>query len=666
MSKTRKRQAIALCAVGTFCINTPHATPPEYEIVSLGIVDEEFSGAQAISEDGRFVTGFTGNSAFIRRGTGSSVELPSLGLRQVFFDDFESYLPGDSLDTDNPASPYNSSTSEATVGVESGPGMPGNQIAQIIDTDPGDTGELRYALGNDGPLSAGRLDVAVKRLDDTLGNADAFISLLNENNNNDGAILDFRIRDDSFAVRSPITLDTSTLPHTLDAFMNVQIIWEYPDGDTNQLPLVTLSVDGVSLAPFTPENNAFGGVTHVRFRFGDNSGVREPTGIYSVDELAIYSGENATRPFSTPWAVNNSGIVAGIGATTFFGSDALPVYWIGSTAAPLPLPDGETLGRAYGINNSALAVGSVNGGSLERAATFQVSGTGTILAQTLAGGVLTTAYDINDAGRIVGTALDPANAAVTKGFYLDSGDSEATDLGALTSLGHNSAIAFDVSSNGLVAGSSSFNSGVDGRAFLWSEVAGMTAVPLPAGTSTAGGRGVNASGWVVGTASSAFAVPFLYDGTATYRLQDLITTGGDGWALQTGTSNGAFSIADDGTIVGRGVLNGTLTAFAMVLIGSDTDEDGVSDASDNCTMVANAAQRDSDNDGHGNFCDADFNNDCIVNAVDLGQFRQVFFTADADADLNGDGAVNAADLGLLRVLFFEVPGPSAEGFCAAP
>jgi hypothetical protein len=37
---------------------------------------------------------------------------------EVFSDDFESYIEGDSLDTDNAASPYNSSTSEATVGVE--------------------------------------------------------------------------------------------------------------------------------------------------------------------------------------------------------------------------------------------------------------------------------------------------------------------------------------------------------------------------------------------------------------------------------------------------------------------------------------------------------------------------------------------------------------------
>ncbi len=220
------------------------------------------------------------------------------GMTGVFSDDFESYLEGDSLDTDNAASPYHSNTSEATVGVEEGgaggPGTPGNQLAEIIDTDPGDTGELRYALGADGPLAAGRLEVAVKRLDDTLGDGDAFITLFNSDTNNAGAILDFRIRDDSFGVRNPSTIDTSTLPHTLDAFMDVLVTWEYPGGDTTVAPEVTISVDGVSLAPFTPDNSPFGGVTHVAFRFGDNSGVRAATGIFSVDELAIYSDTAGT------------------------------------------------------------------------------------------------------------------------------------------------------------------------------------------------------------------------------------------------------------------------------------------------------------------------------------------------------------------------------------
>jgi VCBS repeat-containing protein len=215
------------------------------------------------------------------------------GFTEVFSDDFESYLDGDSLDDDNAASPYHSNTSEATVETiagASGPGTPGNQIAEIIDTDPGDTGELRYALDADGPLVAGRLEVAVKRLDDAVGDGDAFITLFNENTNNDGAILDFRIRDSSFGVRNPSATDTSALPHTLDAFMDVIVTWEYPTGDpATTLPEVTISVDGVSLAPFTADNNSFNGVTHVAFRFGTNGNVSGETGIFSVDELAIYS-----------------------------------------------------------------------------------------------------------------------------------------------------------------------------------------------------------------------------------------------------------------------------------------------------------------------------------------------------------------------------------------
>jgi hypothetical protein len=179
------------------------------------------------------------------------------------------------------------------------------------------------------------------------------------------------------------------------------------------------------------------------------------------------------------------------------------------------------------------------------------------------GGVLTTAYGVNDAGRIVGQALDPNNAAVTRGFYLDPGDTSATDIDALQ--GHNSAIPFAVSSNGLIAGSSSINSGADGMPFLWSESTGMTAIPLPAGTSTASARGVNADGWAVGTGGGQFAVPFLYDGTDTYRLHDLIPAA-SGWDLATGTSNGAFGIADDGTITGRGLLNGELTGFVLTLV----------------------------------------------------------------------------------------------------
>ena len=280
--------------------------------------------------------------------------------------------------------------------------------------------------------------------------------------------------------------------------------------------------------------------------------------------VALPALTSPSRPFSLAQDVNDAGMAAGTGATTFFGSDPLPLIWSdAASVTPLPLPAGETIGRAFGINNSEQVVGSVDGGSNEQAATFSTIGS-SVLTQTMPnGGLLRTAYAVNDAGRIVGQALDPSNPAVTKGFYLDPGSATATDIGALTSLGHNSAIAFAVSENGLIAGSSSLNSGAGVVPFIWSDAAGMSPVPLLPGTTTGGARGVNSSGWVVGSMSSATSIPFLYDGTSTYALNDLIPAG-SGWDLASGTSNAAFGIGDNGVITGRGLLNGAITGFALV------------------------------------------------------------------------------------------------------
>jgi hypothetical protein len=106
---------------------------------------------------------------------------------------------------------------------------------------------------------------------------------------------------------------------------------------------------------------------------------------------------------------------------------------------------------------------------------------------------------------------------------------------------------------------------------------------------------------------------------------------------------------------------------ALAALTQDADGDGVGDTVDNCTRVANgpddgitagSPQNDTDGDGYGNICDGDLNQDDYVNVVDLGLFKQRFFTADPDADLNGDGIVNVLDLGLFKAMFFKVPGPS--------
>ena len=102
-----------------------------------------------------------------------------------------------------------------------------------------------------------------------------------------------------------------------------------------------------------------------------------------------------------------------------------------------------------------------------------------------------------------------------------------------------------------------------------------------------------------------------------------------------------------------------LLAFAPAPpAGAGRDGDGVPDATDNCLEIANLDQRDSDLDGFGNACDADLNNDGLVDFLDLGILKSVFFSADPHADLNGDGTVDFLDLGMMKGLFFRPPGPA--------
>jgi len=94
-------------------------------------------------------------------------------------------------------------------------------------------------------------------------------------------------------------------------------------------------------------------------------------------------------------------------------------------------------------------------------------------------------------------------------------------------------------------------------------------------------------------------------------------------------------------------------------MGADTDEDGLVDNSDNCTLVSNSDQRDNDNDGYGNLCDGDFNNDAETNFGDWFILRQLLGQpGDRRTDLNGDGITNFADVIIFRDLVGMPPGPT--------
>lgn len=90
----------------------------------------------------------------------------------------------------------------------------------------------------------------------------------------------------------------------------------------------------------------------------------------------------------------------------------------------------------------------------------------------------------------------------------------------------------------------------------------------------------------------------------------------------------------------------------------DGDNDGVLDSADNCLIVPNAAQRDTDMDGIGNVCDPDLNNNCNVFFDDLNLLEAAFFSTEENSDFNGDGFVNFIDMGVMRSMLYQPPGPS--------
>jgi uncharacterized membrane protein len=265
------------------------------------------------------------------------------------------------------------------------------------------------------------------------------------------------------------------------------------------------------------------------------------------------------RDFCVANGANDNLTFVGTCASTLFGTSRLPVIWHGKMSQ-LPLPAGETLGDANDVNSSGVAVGSVDSGSAQQAVIYN-GATATVITQTTTNGCFfNTAFGINDSGRVVGTGIDPNNAARNVGMVYDVGQSSAFEVGALP--GANGALAFGIGNGGHVVGSSMMNQG-SGLPFIWTQAGGMVAIPLPAGTTQGSARGVNKTGRAVGTASSAFAIPFYYDGAVTYRLADLLPPG-TGWDLSTNTSSSAMGISDGNVIVGTGVLNGAVHAYAMV------------------------------------------------------------------------------------------------------
>jgi arylsulfatase A-like enzyme len=112
-----------------------------------------------------------------------------------------------------------------------------------------------------------------------------------------------------------------------------------------------------------------------------------------------------------------------------------------------------------------------------------------------------------------------------------------------------------------------------------------------------------------------------------------------------------------------------LSLFAAVAAhGADTDGDGVVDSADNCVATQNAAQCDTDQDGYGNPCDGDFNQDFFTDASDFPIFNSDYSSGEdsgAGTDMNCVGGVDLDDYAILEPLLLEGPSPGPSGLPCA-
>lgn len=259
-------------------------------------------------------------------------------------------------------------------------------------------------------------------------------------------------------------------------------------------------------------------------------------------------------------AVNDFGVAVGVQSKTQpTNASPLPVMWSDGSGALLDLPAASSAGRAYAINGSGAVVGTIESNASWYAATF--SGTGaTVLQQTTpSGDILRYAYGVADTGRIVGQAASISDDTAI-GFYLDPNAANAVVIGSLSG-GGDPTLAKGISASG-----TAITGGSGSSAFIYDpSTATMTAIPVLSGWVYSVGDAVNDDGWVVGNGGNATSILYRFDGTTTESLQSLLS-GADAahWDMESGVSNAALGISNNGIITGRALFDGLSTGFVMV------------------------------------------------------------------------------------------------------
>ncbi len=217
------------------------------------------------------------------------------------------------------------------------------------------------------------------------------------------------------------------------------------------------------------------------------------------------------------------------------------------------------------VAGDAVHVEAVNAGGVLAGATtsgganfgFTASGGALTALPMLAGTPVpsnTAAYDLNDAGRVVGVSGWIYGG--TRAFRTDAGGA----LVSLGTLGANDSTATAINAGGQVVGfSTAANNEV--HAFIFNDGTGMTDLGLLPGGDDARAWGMNDAGDAVGTADIVATgkqrATLWLAGSGIRDLNDLIPNN-SGWALEE-----ARDINNSGDIVGFGTIGGQQHAFLL-------------------------------------------------------------------------------------------------------
>jgi len=272
------------------------------------------------------------------------------------------------------------------------------------------------------------------------------------------------------------------------------------------------------------------------------------------DQNLVYNPSGDAR------ALNNSGQVTGSArdvAPTY--DDYKPYRW--SAGSAVVQITGTKVGTAVGldINDAGVIAGyTQNGAGGIRA--FRTVGTSAVILDTLPGTLqvdgFTRAVAINASGQIVGEAV-PATGYVHAVLWNTS--NAIQDLGTL---GGSTSTAFDINDAGQVIGSSLLADNATTHFFLWSAGTGMQDISALLGNATSI-LAINNSGQIVGTmATNSGSHAFLY--TPGSGVQDLGTLGG--------TSSSPTGLNNLGQVVGSSTTAGGAT-HAFLWTPTDGMED---------------------------------------------------------------------------------------------